>query len=131
MKKFGFRTSAINCFESHLSSRKFLICIDNVFSEAGSLKYSVPQSSILGQLLYLLYVNDLPQWLSDVGSYLYVDDACIFNQHEDVNKIKNILNEEFSSLCQWFIGNKLSVHFGEDETKSILFSKTRGLREFH
>ena len=38
---------------------------------------------------------------------------------------------EFSSLCQWFIDNKLSIHFGEDKTKSILFSKTRGLREIN
>ena len=50
---------------------------------------------------------------------------------EDVNKIENVLNIEFSSLCQWFIDNKLSIHFGEHKTKSILFSKTRGLREIN
>ena len=128
MKYFGFRASVIKWFESYLSNRKFLVCID-VFSEAGTLKYGVPQGSILGPLLFLLYVNDLPQSLSDAGSYLYADDTCIFYQHEDVKKIENVLNKEFSSLCQWFIDNKLSLHFGEDKTKSILFSKTRGLRE--
>ena len=75
------------------------------------------------------YVNDLPQSLSDAGSYLYADDTCTFYQHEEVKKIENVLNKEFSSLCQWFIGNKLSVHFGEGKTKSTLFSKTRGLKE--
>ena len=60
-----------------------------------------------------------------------MDDTYIFYQHEDVNKIENVLNKEFSSLCQWFIDNKLSIHFGEDKTKSILFSKTRGLREIN
>ena len=108
-----------------------MVCIDNVFSEAGTLKYGVPQGSILGPLLFLLYVNDLPQSLSDAGSYLYADDTCIFYQHEDVKKIENVLNKEFSSLCQWFIDNKLSIHFGEDKTKSILFSKTRGLKEIN
>ena len=103
-----------------------MVCIDNVFSEAGTLKYGVPQGSILGPLLFLLYVNDLPQSLSDAGSYLYADDTCIFYQHEDVKKIENVLNKEFSSLCQWFIDNKLSIHFEEDKTKSILFSKMRG-----
>ena len=77
MKYFGFRASVIKWFESYLSNRKFLVCIDNVFSEAGTLKYGVPQGSILGLLLFLLYVNDLPQSLSDAGSYLYVDDTCI------------------------------------------------------
>ena len=62
---------------------------------------------------------------------MYADDTCIFYQHEDVKKTENVLNKEFSSLCQWFIDNKLSIHFGEDKTKSILFSKMRGLREIN
>ena len=86
---------------------------------------------ILGPLLFLLYVNDLPQSLLDAGSYLYADDTCIFYQHDDVKKIENVLSKEFLSLCQWFVDNKLSIHFGEDKTKFILFSKTRGLRESH
>ena len=48
-----------------------------------------------------------------------------------LEKLKMFLNKEFSSLCQWFINNKLSIHFGEDKTKSILFSKTRGLKEIN
>ena len=48
-----------------------------------------------------------------------------------LKKIENVLNKEFLSLCQWFIDNKLSIHFGEDKTKSILFSKTRGLKEIN
>ena len=107
-----------------------MVCID-VFSEAGTLKYGVPQGCILGPFLFLLYVNDIPQSLSDAGSYLHVDDTCIFYQHEDVKKNENVLNKEFSSLCQWFIDNKLSIHFGEDKTKSILFSKMRGLSEIN
>ena len=84
MKYFGFRTSLIKWFKSYLSNRKLLVYIDNVFSEAGTLKYGVPQGSILRPLLFLLYVNDLPQLLSDAGSHLYADDTCIFSQHEHV-----------------------------------------------
>ena len=87
MKYFGFQASVIKQFESYLSNRKFLVCIDNVFSEAGTLKYGVPQGSTLGPLHFPLYVNDLPQSLSNAGSYLYADDACIFYQHEDVKKL--------------------------------------------
>ena len=72
-----------------------------------------------------------PQTLADAGAYLYADDTCIFYQHEDVEKTENVLNKEFSSLCQWFIDSKLSIHFGEDKTKSILFSNTRGLKEIN
>ena len=93
MKYFGFQESVINCFELYLSNRKFLVCIDTVFSEAESLKYGVQQSCILGPILFLLYVNDLPHSLLDAGSYFYAGDTCIFCQHEDVNKIENILNK--------------------------------------
>ena len=90
MKYFGFRASVIKWFESYVSNRKFWFCFDNVFSEAGTLKYGVPQISIPGSLFFLLYVNDLPQSLSDKGSYLYPDDTCILYQHEDVKKIENV-----------------------------------------
>ena len=62
---------------------------------------------------------------------MYADDTCIFYQHEDVKKIENVLNKEFSSLYQWLIDTKLSIHFGEDKTKSILFLKMRGLKEIN
>ena len=78
-----------------------------------------------------MYLNDIPQSLSDAGCYLYPDDTCIFYQYEDVKKNENVLNKEFSSLCKCFIDNKLSIDFGEDKAKSILFSKTRGLREIN
>ena len=96
---------------------------DNVFSETGTLKYDASQGSVVRPLLFPLYVNDLPESSSEVGSYLYADDTYIFCKYEDVRKIENALNKKFSSLCQWFIDNKLSVHFGEDKTKSILFRK--------
>ena len=62
LKYFGFRTS-VKWFEPY-----FLVCIDNVFSETGTLMYGVPQASILGPFLFVLYVNDLPLSLSDTGS---------------------------------------------------------------
>ena len=65
--------------------------------------------------LFSIYGNDLFLSLSD--SYLHVC-TCTFYQHEVVKKIENVLIQEFSSLCQWFIGNK-----------SILFSKASDLRE--
>ena len=123
MKYSGFRTSVIKWFKSYLSNRKFLVSTDNVFSEGGSLKYSAPQGTILVLLLFLLYVIGLPQPLSDAGSYLYAYDICIFYQNEDVKKTKNILNKGFSSLCLWFIDNKLSIHFEGDKIKSILERK--------
>ena len=69
-----------------------------MFSEAGTISCGVPQEPILGPLLFLLYINDIPQALPDSHTYLCVDDIRIFYQHKDVKEIKNILNKEFVIL---------------------------------
>ena len=74
MKYFGFQTYVIKCFESYLSNRKYLLCIDNVFCKARTLTYDFPQNYIVGPLPFLLNVNDIPQSLTEAGSYLYVDE---------------------------------------------------------
>ena len=85
-----------------------------------NLLCGVPHRSILGPLLFLLYINDLPQAVvSDL--LLYADDACIVFQHKNKIEIEKQLIKYFSSVCDWFVDNKLSIHFGQDKTKSILF----------
>ena len=121
----GFKKPVIKWFKSYLSNRKFFVSIEVVFSEEGLLTCGVLQGSILGPLLFLIYINDLPKSLSETASNLYASDTCIYYQHRDIQKIENVLNKEFSSLCEWFIDNKLSIHFGEDKTKAILFTRNK------
>ena len=54
--------------------------------------------------------------------FLFLDDPCPFCQHKDINEIGKHLNLLFSNICDWLVGNKLSIHFGEDKRKSILFA---------
>ena len=53
---------------------------------------------------------------------LYADDTCLVFQAKDLDTISDRLNTEFNKLCDWFVDNKLSIHFGEDKTKTILFT---------
>ena len=105
--------------------QKVFVTLENVFSDAGPINCDVPQGSILGPLLFLIYINDLPQALNTTRSYLYADNTCIFYQDKDVEKIEKVLNKEFSSLCEWFIDNKLSIHFGDYKAKTIFFSRMK------
>ena len=116
----GFSDKVISWFESYLLERSFNVNIDKKFSDPGNFTCSVPQGSILGQLLFLLCVNDMPQAVK-CDLFLYADDTCLTFQHENVKEIEDQLNLNFSSLRDWCINNKLSIHLGEDKTKSILF----------
>ena len=110
----------ISRFESYLQGRTFKVDIDKKFSDPGNITCSVPQGSILGPLLFLLYFNDMPQVVK-CDFFLYPDDTCLTFQLENVEEIEDQLNLNFSSLCDWFIDNKLSIDLGNCKTKSILF----------
>ena len=95
-------------FHSCVTNRTFFISLGTVFSEAETINSGVPQVSILVPLLFLLYINDIPQALLNTHMYLYADDTSIFCQHKDVIEIENVLNKEFANVCYWFVDNQLS-----------------------
>ena len=128
MKCLGFSKGVTLWFKSYLSNRKFKVNLNQIFSEPGNLSCGVPQGSILGPLLFLLNRNDLPQSVN-CELLLYADDTCLIFQHNDIKEIENQLNKNFSLICEWFVDNKLSIHFGEDKTKSILFSSKRKIKK--
>ena len=92
--------------------------MNNHFLDVSKSSCGVPQGSNLGSLLLLLYVNDVPQAVYS-NSFLYADDSGLTFQHKDVHTIEHQLNKDFT--CEWFVYNKLNIHFGEDKTECILF----------
>ena len=121
MKFLGFSNNVILWFKSYLSHRKCKANLNKFFSEPGQFLCGVPQGSILSPLLFLLCINDIPQAVK-CELLLYPDDTCLIFQHSDINEIGIQLNKNFVSICDWFVDNKLSIHFGEDKTTSILSS---------
>ena len=70
----------------------------------------------------------MPQSL-DCELLLYSDSTCLIFQHKDITEIETALNKIFSMLYDWFVDNKLSIHFGEDKTKSILFGSKHKIKK--
>ena len=127
----GFSDHTVKCFQSYLSNRKFTVNLENSFSEVSNISCSVPHGSIIDPLLCLIYVNDMPMAVK-FNLFLYADDACLVFQSKNVDDIEKQLNEDFANICDWFVDNKLSIHFGEDKTKFILFaskSKIKNLQK--
>ena len=108
MKYIGFANSIIFWFRSYLTKRTFYVNIDKDSSSPGELSCGVPQGSILGPLIFLLYVNGMPQAV-DCDLLLYADDSCPVFEDNDVNEIEKRLNRNFNSLYYWFVNNKLSI----------------------
>ena len=121
MVHLQFSAQSVLWFKSYLTNRTFLVNVEKCFSDPGKLECGVPQGSIMGPLLFLLYVNDMPGAVN-CEMLLYADDTCLVFQDKDLDTISVRLNTEFNKLCDWFVDNKLNIHFGEDKTKSILFT---------
>ena len=117
----GFSKHSVNWFRSYLINRTFLVNLGNAFSQPACVSSGVPQGSILGPLLFVKYINDLSRPVKCILLH-YADDTCLVCQHKDINEIEKQLNKDFESICDWFVDNKLSIHFGDDKTKSILFA---------
>ena len=94
MSLAGFSCQSITWFESYLSNRRFQVSIKNKYSNVANINCGVPQGSILGPLLFLLYVNDMPQAV-DGELFLYADDSCLVYQHRDAKAIETKLNNVF------------------------------------
>ena len=124
MKSISFSDRTITWFYLYLTNRAFCL-ISTVFLEAGTINCRVHQGYILGPLLFLLYINDILQALSSIHKNLHGDDTSIFCQQKHVPEMENVLNKEFVNVCDWFVDNKLSIHFGEDKIKYILFSRDK------
>ena len=107
---------------------KFHVHIHDKLSTSVDLQCRVPQGSILGPLLFLLYINDRPQAV-DYDLFLCTDDTYLLFQHKELEQIKEELTKNFSNISDSFVDNKLSIHFGEDKTKSILFSTKNRKKE--
>ena len=79
-----FKKSVMKWFKSYLSNRKSFVLLEDVFSKEVLIAYGVLQGSILGPLLFLIHINDLPQALSETASNLYAEDTCTYYHHKDI-----------------------------------------------
>ena len=61
--------------------------------------------------------------------FLYADDSCLAFQGKDVIEIEKQLNEDYAKISEWFVDNRLSIHFGEDKTKSLHFASKRKMKK--
>ena len=101
LKAIKFSESTRKWFKSYLYERIFLVNTENKLSDFGKNSCGVPQGSILGPLLFLVYVNNMPHTVT-LTLLLFADESCTLYQHKDAVQIEKRLNEDFENLCDWF-----------------------------
>ena len=112
MKKiqhYGIRGVALKFFESYLKNRQQQTIINGALSGFLTVLCGVPQGSVLGPLLFLLYTNDLAN-ASNFAINLFADDTCLSLSSENLQELKIHCNSEAALVDEWFKANKLTTN---------------------
>ena len=109
-------------FENYLEDRQQFISFEHNSTKKATVTCGVPQGSILGPLLFLLYVNDLRHASKILNPIMFADDTNLFFSHSDINVLFEKLNKELTNVMDCFNANKLSLNF--KKTKYSFFRKS-------
>lgn len=121
----GLGKDILRWFNSYLSDRRQLVDVSGVHSSTANISCGVPQGSILGPLLFLIYVNDMSAVVKN-KLLLYADDSGILVSGKCKADVERALEEDLHLVSEWLVDNKLSLHLGK--TESILFGSKHRLR---
>ena len=119
LKHYGVRGLPHQLLSSYLSNRKQYVTINGVKSDLEYIRWGVPQGSVLGPLLFLLYINDLSN-STDMDSWFYADDTALAASSTSFKDLEVKFNKEVNKVQDWLFANKLSAHYGK-KTQFILF----------
>ena len=123
LNHYGVRGVAFNWFASYLHQRQQYVNILGGKSQCKNISHGVPQGSILGPLLFIIYINDLANSSKVLHKVIFADDTNLFLSHNSYNELHNLLNKELLHVDLWFKVNKLSLNISK--TNYMIFSNKK------
>lgn len=120
LEKYGVRGLPLQLFISYLNDRSQVVKIGNTISEAKIIDIGVPQGSVLGPILFLLYVNEIPNIYPNFTSCLFADDTTFLVKGNNLTSCFNSCNEGLAKFSDWCCANRLSVNVSK--TNFMIFT---------
>ena len=109
LEHYGIRGMTNNWFKSYLFNRKQFVLINGHISNQTSVKYGVPQGSVLGPLLFLIYINELNLAIKFCKVHHFADDTNLLHFSKSVNKLNKYIHFDMKNLTDWLNTNKISL----------------------
>src|SRR5688572_15107072 len=125
LSNYGIRGVQLRWFASYLDNRSQVVYCNGAYSMMRTVRLGVPQGSNLGPILFLIFINDLPNASPLLYFVLFADDTNIFYSHSSLADLYQIVNAQLIHIADWFRANKLSLNL--DKTNYILFRSHRKL----
>ena len=126
---YGIRGVANNLFKSYLSNRHHTAIINNVCSDKILIKHGVPQGSVLGPLLFLIYINDLHFAIKHSQTLHFADDTSLLCCNNSLKQLNQNVNEDLKLLCIWLRTNKISLNTKKTELIILFRSKQKKINK--
>ena len=120
---YGIQGISKNWFKSYLSNRKQFVSINGYDSGLAEIKCGVPQGSVLGPLLFLLYINDLNQAIKFCKVHHFADDTNLLYLGKSIKKLNKLVNYDLKNLLCWLNANKISLDV--KKTELVVFKSKR------
>ena len=124
LEHYGFRGVINDWFRSYLTNRKQKVVINGFESNTNTIGHGVPQGSVLGPILFLIYINDLHKCIKYCTTYHFADDTNLLNISKDYKTLQRRVNYDLFALHKWLTANKISLNDGKTE---LIYFRTRGM----